>query len=91
MVLLEAMQSGLPCIAFDCPNGPRDIITNNNDGFLVRPNDFNDFANKILLLMNNDKKRIEMGKNAAINIQRYSCDKIMKKWTCLFNNLIKNK
>lgn len=91
MVLLEAMQSGLPCIAFDCPNGPRDIITNNNDGFLVRPNDFNDFANKILLLMNNDKKRIEMGKNAAINIQRYSCDKIMKKWTYLFNNLIKDK
>ncbi|MFY7811903.1 MAG: glycosyltransferase, partial [Flavobacterium sp.] len=50
MVLIEAMSCGVPCISFDCPYGPANIITNNNDGFIVANNHIEIFADKTLEL-----------------------------------------
>ncbi len=87
MVLLEAMQCGLPCIAFDCPNGPRDIIDNGTNGYLIPQNDYQTYAKRLLMLMHDKDLRLSMGKTAASNIQRYSQEKIMKQWERLFNDI----
>lgn len=88
IVLIEAMICGLPCISFDCPCGPSEIITNKEDGFLVPVNDTLALANKICLLIEHNDLRQKMGKKARQNVMRYSPDKIMKKWDMLFEILL---
>ncbi|BFR47555.1 glycosyltransferase [Nitratidesulfovibrio sp. HK-II] len=45
-VLLESLASGTPTVAFDCPTGPREIIRDKRDGFLVPPGDIQYFAER---------------------------------------------
>lgn len=87
MVLLEAMACGVPCVSFDCPYGPSDIIHDGEDGFLVKHLDTTALAERICYLIENPEIRKEMGKNAKKNIKRYSRENVMAQWTELFNHL----
>ena len=90
MVIIEAMATGLPVIAYDCPVGPRSIITNNENGFLIEDGNVNLFVEKLNLLIENENLRIEMGNKAKENSNRYNLDTIMLQWKNLFEELIKN-
>lgn len=89
MVLLEAMSCGLPVVSFDCPCGPKDIIKDNEDGFLVKFGNIEQMAEKIEELILDEEKRKLLGKNARKSVQRFSKDKIMKKWIELFENMVR--
>ncbi|MBR2185646.1 MAG: glycosyltransferase family 4 protein [Prevotella sp.] len=84
MVLIEAMTCGLPCIAFDCPYGPRDIIEDGNTGFLI-PYDNNEmFIEKLTYLMEHPEVRERMGEAARESVKRFSVETIMEKWRKLY-------
>lgn len=84
MVLLESLSVGLPVISFDCPTGPRNIITDTKDGFLTENKNTELLAEKIVFLIQNKLIRLAMGKNAKINSLRFSTHKVMKLWQNLF-------
>ena len=84
MVLIEAMGLGLPCIAYDCPCGPKDIIKKNENGFLIANDDEKDFINKIFMLIENEILRNEMGLKAKKSCEKYNIDLIMEQWNLLF-------
>lgn len=84
LVLTEAMSCGLPCISFDCPNGPSDIIKDGEDGFLVQDGNIKSLANKMDCLIENKELRKQMGINAKKNVERYKQEIIMKSWVNLF-------
>ena len=46
--LAEAMAIGLPCISTDCKTGPRDLIDDGKNGYLVPCGDANALAERIL-------------------------------------------
>lgn len=89
MVLIEAQACGLPIISFDCPCGPKEIVTDGEDGFLCKFGDIDDMANKIIYLIENENERKNFGKKARENSLRFSEDKIMNQWKELFENLLK--
>lgn len=84
MVLLESLSCGLPIVSFDCPNGPRNIITNNEDGILVENNNINHFSIALKKLMTDKDLRIRMGAKGRKNIKRLQPFYVMDKWLKLF-------
>ncbi len=91
MVLVEAQHFGLPCISFDCPCGPRSIINNNIDGFLVTPEDKDTFAKRLIQLIQDEDLRLQMGAKAKESAKRFEGATIIPKWEALFNELINSK
>lgn len=87
MVLIEAMSCGLPCVTFDCPHGPSDIISDKEDGFLVPNGDVQALANAMQKLMFDEKMRMSMGKNSKENVKRYLPEQIMPVWDELFKKI----
>lgn len=84
-VLLEALNVGLPVVAYDCPNGPRNIITNNKDGFLAENQNFNDLAEKLIRVIKDSQLQEYCSLNAKDNSVRFSTQNIMKQWNNLLN------
>lgn len=62
--LCEAMAAGLPCISFDCDSGPRDIIVDGKNGFLIPVGDHKKLRATISLLLNDTDLRDIIGTNA---------------------------
>lgn len=88
LVLAEAMNSGLPCISFNCPHGPSEIITHKEDGLLVDNGNTKELADAMCYLIENEKTRKEYGEKAKENARRYSPEVIMPQWEHLFNTLL---
>ena len=87
MVLIEAMACGVPCVAFDCPSGPKDIIIHNEDGLLIENQNQKMFENAIVQLIEEEERRKKMGTNAKQSVIRYNVDNIAKQWDQLFKSL----
>lgn len=87
LVIAEAMACGLPVVSFDCPWGPRSIISDGKDGLLVENGNIKKLAEAMLLLMQNSDLRTSMGKNAREGIKRFNIDTIANKWKELFDSL----
>ena len=89
MTLLEANGLGIPAICYNFSCGPKDVIIDGKNGFLEKEGDYKTFTDRLLTLIENEKTRKQMGQEAYIMSERYSCKNIMQEWINLFNTLIK--
>ena len=87
MVLVEAMNTGLPCISFACKNGPSEIISDNIDGFLVAPNDINGLADRIVTLVENKEIREKFSKFARKKSDFFDSKNILNEWSAYLNEV----
>ena len=80
MTLIEAQSFGLPIISYDIKTGPKDIVNNGEDGYLIVDDNRDEFINRFLELSQNRKKIQEFSQRAYENSKRFKLDNIIKKW-----------
>jgi GalNAc-alpha-(1->4)-GalNAc-alpha-(1->3)-diNAcBac-PP-undecaprenol alpha-1,4-N-acetyl-D-galactosaminyltransferase len=86
--LLEAMGVGLPCIAFDCPSGPREISNNGEYAVLVPLNDQAALVAALSRLMSDDCFRNSLGSRAREAVlSRFALPVVMDGWDQLFREV----
>ena len=87
LVLPEAMSCGIPVVAFDCPYGPADIISDGVDGFLIRNHSISDYVEKVCLLIENENLIRKMGQAGIHSSQQYTANRVMPQWIKMFSEL----
>jgi len=87
MVLLEAQACGLPIVAMACPCGPRDVVHDGDDGFLVPLGDRKLFGRRLSQLMADEELRRRMGAAARRSSEVFAEERIMHRWEELFEEL----
>jgi len=90
IVLLEAMASGKPVIAF-ANQGYKEVLVGKGAEFLVQPKDIQGLMQKLKILIKNDKKRKEMGEWGRQEAEKYSWEKIAEKTLKFYEEAIKYK
>lgn len=80
MVLLEAMQHGLPCIAYETDSGVNDIIKNNKNGFVIKNRNQNKYIKNLNMILSNKKLKNNMKKESLNIIEKFSKEEILKIW-----------
>ncbi len=87
MCLLEAKSYGVPCVSFDIPTGPNEIIEDGVNGYLIHPFDCMEMAEKINELIGNEEKISLFAKNTKQNIHKFQMASVMEKWNRVLNSL----
>ena len=78
--LAEGMSASLPCVSFNCITGPKDLIKNEKNGYLVEVGDVDNFSKKLDMLMQSEDLRQEIGKNAKSVANSLDYIKISEKY-----------
>lgn len=87
MALIEAKTKKLPIISFDIMTGPREIIDDGKNGYLVELHNIEEMVRKLEILMKSPEKREEFSANAYIGIEKFGIEECIYKWNTVFQKL----
>lgn len=87
LVLTEAKSCNLPTIAYDIDFGPREIIDDGVSGYLVKPFEAEQMAEKICELIEDKEKRLEFSNKAKDNCDKFSQEVFVDNWIKILNEI----
>ncbi|MGN0398561.1 MAG: glycosyltransferase family 4 protein [Blautia sp.] len=85
--MLEAREMKVPCISFDVKMGPRELMHNGVDGYLVKAFDCNEMIQKIEILINNPELRSQFAEKAYLCMDKFRLEEIVKQWKEILESL----
>ena len=88
MTVLEAMDKGLAVVSFNSPHGPKEMITNEVDGLLVKPRTNANLAAALIRVIEDTELRRNLAAGALETAKKYHVDVIGAQWDALFAELL---
>lgn len=85
LVLCEAMEVGLPCVSFNIDVGPKEIIQNGINGYLIDNRDVKDMALCIENLLIDENEWNKISKNSIESVKKYYSESVVNEWQKLFH------
>ncbi|MEY4834480.1 MAG: hypothetical protein RI980_595 [Bacteroidota bacterium] len=86
MVLLESLACGTPIISWDYASGPSEIITNKQNGLLIKNQDADLLIEAMNLYVSDNNLYLHCKENAVSSVKPFSLETIGNKWLNLFKN-----
>jgi len=80
LVLLEAKVNALPLVSFDILTGPREIIEDNENGYLVSPYSIEEMAERIERLISSEELRKSFSQGTKKNLKKFEKEQIILQW-----------
>ncbi|MBQ8065421.1 MAG: glycosyltransferase family 4 protein [Prevotella sp.] len=87
LIVIEAMSCGLPVVSFDCDNGPRNVIRNGEDGWLVEDGNIGELAAKMNQMIEQPALRSTMGAHALKHVTRFQKEPILRQYADFYRQL----
>lgn len=80
MVLIEAQSFGLPIVSYNCPFGPSDVISSNENGLLVEDQNVQKLADAILKLASSPDLLEKFSEHSLLNAEKFQPEQILQMW-----------
>lgn len=87
VALTESFECGVPAVSYDCPCGPKEVISDGKTGFIVHVDDEQAMADRICQLIEDVDLRKKMGETAKKEAKKYQINSIIDRWMQLFREL----
>ena len=85
ITLIEAMSLGAPCVSFDCPFGPNEIIEHGRSGMLVENGNVDELAKVLLNLIRDPNLREQLGKAGIDRSTKFNLNAHNRAWDHLID------
>lgn len=87
-VIVEAMACGTPVVSTDCPHGPGEIVSHEENGLLVPPGDAHALSEAILRVLTDDTLSEQLSENGKRRAQDFHASAIAQEYLDLFGDII---
>lgn len=85
LILLESMSQGVPVMAYDSNYGPRDVINDGENGYLVPFGDHEALADRIVRTMRDSRLRERLGSAAQERLADFGPTDFIRSWLDLLS------
>ncbi len=83
MVLIESLACGTPVVAFNCPSGPSEIVSNEENGLLVKHQDIEKLSEAMNRFIEDRELYNYCRSNSRSSVEKFSIDKIGEQWMAM--------